>query len=433
MQDAFKAYLLGNGTEPTPAGIGLKPDVPLSCVSGKCQWNSYQSLGICGKCADMASSSLVWTCSVGSQDWTSRSVPSNRNTTVCGWHLNTGNSSSSTLMSGYVWNGTSRTRGETLISRIFPLANPITGVPYPIKIPSAFSDVQYPILNFFFATTLNGKEAMTATNPPIAQECSVYWCVQNLSTSYFVGNFSQEIKSEFHIAQDFGFPWTPAKNESTVAQFLVDIVLTHPDSKETFTVSNVSHTEILAVVQPLTPSFVTLGKNETTPLFNFFSIQSGAGSRTATLDNNPWAGRNISQHIGSMANELTNVLRSIRQSSIQLTGESWQDETIIVVRLEWLTLPLVVLVSSLGFLTATIMKTLEQRQYVAVWGNSATAVLINGLPGSVRDKINALGEDVDVEEKVHALPVQLQSRHNGWNIRNTLSPNMANIWRDQSR
>jgi hypothetical protein len=69
-QVTFK-YFYYNGNQPVFFGNGTRPDIPLSCPSGRCDWDPYESLGFCSACADV-SYLLTFACLSTKLDWISR-------------------------------------------------------------------------------------------------------------------------------------------------------------------------------------------------------------------------------------------------------------------------------------------------------------------------------------------------------------------------
>lgn len=63
-------YFYNNGTEPVPFGNGTRPSIPLSCPSSRCEWEEYESLGVCSACSDV-SHLLTYSCLTTRLDWLS--------------------------------------------------------------------------------------------------------------------------------------------------------------------------------------------------------------------------------------------------------------------------------------------------------------------------------------------------------------------------
>lgn len=63
-------YFYYNGNQPIPFGNGTRPDIPLSCPTGRCEWDPYDSLGFCSACTDI-SELLEYACLTTKLDWIS--------------------------------------------------------------------------------------------------------------------------------------------------------------------------------------------------------------------------------------------------------------------------------------------------------------------------------------------------------------------------
>jgi hypothetical protein len=64
-------YFYYNGNQPVLFGNGTRPDIPLSCPSSRCDWEPYNSLGLCSACTDV-SYLLRYACLTTKLDWISR-------------------------------------------------------------------------------------------------------------------------------------------------------------------------------------------------------------------------------------------------------------------------------------------------------------------------------------------------------------------------
>jgi hypothetical protein len=75
-----------NGNQPVAFGNGTRPEIPLSCPSSRCDWDAYDSLGLCSACADV-SQLLTYACLTTKLDWLS-SVYFDQSSYPTGWsHL----------------------------------------------------------------------------------------------------------------------------------------------------------------------------------------------------------------------------------------------------------------------------------------------------------------------------------------------------------
>jgi hypothetical protein len=78
LRQATLKFFYYNGNEAIPFGSGKRPNIPLSCPSSRCEWDEYDTLGICSACADV-SELLTYGCLTTNLDWIS-SVFFNRTT-----------------------------------------------------------------------------------------------------------------------------------------------------------------------------------------------------------------------------------------------------------------------------------------------------------------------------------------------------------------
>ncbi|CAN9102599.1 unnamed protein product [Alternaria alternata] len=82
LRQATLKFFYYNGNKPVPFGSGDRPDIPLSCPSSRCEWDEYDTLGVCSACTDV-SELLTYACLTTNLDWIS-SVYFNRTTQPIG-------------------------------------------------------------------------------------------------------------------------------------------------------------------------------------------------------------------------------------------------------------------------------------------------------------------------------------------------------------
>ena len=433
-EDVAQKFYFGNGTTPIPAGVGFRPDVPLSCATEHCRWGSYETLAVCSKCKPMVHK-MEWTCLFGEVDWSRDSnvpqwlkfMPSagpNRNRTMCGWFLNA-TSSSPVLMNGFAQSPNSSLPEEILLTRILPLTNQITRVPFYNGVSPAFPDIRHPIGDFFYVTSADGSTASVLSSTyPIAEECAVYWCVQNLTSSYDAGHYVENITSEYHNTEEKEWPWVPA-DDGRIPNFMPNITMISPTSGTKFQVSNYTHIKALIVIEEISPSMQTTFDIKTDSPWLRFVISGNTGSRKSRLDpkrHNPFLGRSLGDHLQKMTTQFTYVLRSGDDGITLINGDTSGIQTIIIVKWEWFILPVTILLLSLAFLVGTMIKSAREQQHVGIWKTSAMATLLNGLPGGLQEKLNTDSSDASPFLKAQELRVGLRSNRHGWRLSNALSP-----------
>lgn len=110
---------------------------------------------------------------------------------------------------------------------------------------------------------------------------------------------------------------------------------------------------------------------------------------------------------------MTNAMRSNIESITTVPGLAYNKKQFVLVRWEWLTFPLALLVLILGFLIATVIRTSRDGQDdMGVWKTSAMPTLIYSLPQDVQQ--NLKGPDTSSgnmkKVKIRLLPSK------GWRV-----------------
>jgi hypothetical protein len=94
---------------------------------------------------------------------------------------------------------------------------------------------------------------------------------------------------------------------------------------------------------------------------------------------------------------MTNVVRS-GPSRTMLKGDAFVKETFIAISWEWLSFPFILLLLSLVFLVATMIKTSKDGD-MGLWKTSAMPTLIYGLPQDVRKELSSSRPDDSAYKK----------------------------------
>ncbi|KAF2456141.1 hypothetical protein BDY21DRAFT_323228 [Lineolata rhizophorae] len=436
---ALEPFFYGNGTKPVVFGNGTKAEIPLFCPTSNCTWEPYDSLGVCSTCEDV-SEFLYHSCLDQQVDWflnvTELEVDSNQpNRTACGYFFNaTGVNETGQvqppvpyLMNGYAVDPFTGEPGEALASRIFPLVNIMTRLPYSGG-SLLFHDYKNPIVDFLVSSPSNNTvESVYRQSPPVMQECRLYWCVKTFKSSYFYGEYREEVIKTFHNSTDAPFEWTleyepqwPYTNITPwdyTLTYDMDITMEPPGSNLTFSTSNKTAVQVTVVYDILAPSY-SVFQNSTAPVRLRYDNIIRPMVRDMSYD--PWLfHQNISLHVERMATAMTNVIRNNANTTDFALGEAWDYETYFHVDWAWITLPAVLLVTCFGFLVATIVQSLRERDLgVGIWKTSALATLLNGLPGNVQDKINnsARCANIDPRETARGIKVRLVQDQDRWRM-----------------
>jgi hypothetical protein len=400
LRPVVSQFFVDNGTKPIHFGNGTRPEIPLTCPTSDCTWPEYETLAICSECMDV-SNLLDYACLNTTVDWSAKhtgplNVTALSIKRVCGYFLNA-TSDAPVLMTGYIFEGTEEEPivGESLLMRTLPLTDMIDRTPY-YGGSINFRGVRNPILNALIASSANGTESLIKKDAPNMHECMLSWCVQTIKSSYVWGAYRENITSIYLNATGGPFPWTmlPVQLDGENGTFTIysqNISISPPDParnqsgnlgsmafNETYGMSNLTASNVMMTFDSHFPSYYTAMTPYEKPMLRYKNFLSGPSLRELAF--NPLlAPNNISDHMARLASAMTSVVRSSDRSNQMLAGDAFIKENYVSIRWEWLSFPLILLVFSLVFLIATIMKTSEDSA-VGVWKTSAMPTLIYGLP-----------------------------------------------------
>jgi hypothetical protein len=371
----------------------------------------YDTLGVCSQCEDV-SAQLTFACLNSTIDWTIDAVGGyNASTrypkgTMCGYFLNA-TSQDPTMMSGYLIDGNGLP-GETLLTRTLPLTTIYDYKPFYGNGSIHFKEYRDSIADVMIVSAANGSAATVRHGiRPIAQECVLTWCVKTIWSSYDSGQYSEELLHTFQNTTEGSPPWTSVPfwsdfQSGTDNVYLDDINIdlgVTPEGRNItgYGTSNASASFIVAGFQEIFPAFYTVSVNSTVPSLRWKTWQNGpAWSRL--LEFNPWlAPNNVTRHFERLATAMTNVVRS-GPSRTMLKGDAFVKETFIAISWEWLSFPFILLLLSLVFLVATMIKTSKDGD-MGLWKTSAMPTLIYGLPQDVRKELSSSRPDDSAYKK----------------------------------
>ncbi|KAF1911260.1 hypothetical protein BDU57DRAFT_524284 [Ampelomyces quisqualis] len=409
MYPAVRPFFYGNGTQPVAFGNGTRPDIPLSCPTSTCTWPAYETLGVCSECTD-ASDLLEYRCVDTKIDWTTsytgyvneESGPSGM---VCGYFYDP-EDQRSILMSGYIANGTegSQTPGEALLVRTFPFTEltqklPISGGS--IK----FKHVRNPILDTLIVSSASTNDVYQS-KPPVSQECVVSWCVKTIESTYESGHYTEQVKSTYQNTTTGWFPWESTKlifPDGETVYFLIynqSVVIDRHNSApnasnsvifdDIYTINNVTVSNVQMLFEFIFPSYFTDHGPSGKPMLRYKDIWNSAAS-FRELPFSPWqAPNNVTRHLERMATAMTNTMRSLPGMPM-LDGAAYSKQVFVSIRWGWLSFPIVLLILTLVFLVATIIKT-SSPGAAAIWKTSAMPALIYSLPKEAQGQLDHWGK-----------------------------------------
>jgi hypothetical protein len=421
----IRSYFYENGSPPVPFGSGLRPDIPLSCPSSRCTWPEYDTLATCSSCVDVSQDlNITYACLNTTIDWSAEwqgpltEVPYPTGM-VCGHFLNV-TSTTPVLLSGYIMqeNGTRNTTGEALLMRTIPLSDMDTKEPYYGTGSFSFKDIRYPITDGLIASAANGLDSVYRHEPPVVHECILSGCVHRLRSSYEWGVYSESINATFlDLAADpVPWPWTVTdKLYSYEPNITLEVpAVNSSDTNITYSVWNETAFDIMIIWDDFFPASYTAANMDSKPKLRLMNYPNGPS--TLFLDFNPWlAPNNITRHMERLASALTNVIRSNPKSYEILIGEAYNEEKFVHINWSWLIFPMLLLVLSLVFLVATIVKTSKDTD-TGIWKTSAMPALIYSLPNDLQQGLATSVTSRSKKVRIKLMPKQ------GWRVSGQVQP-----------
>jgi len=166
---------------------------------------------------------------------------------------------------------------------------------------------------------------------------------------------------------------------------------------------NTTSFKVWEVWQEIAPSTFTLpvyqnpavpvdGVPQSGPVFKFWWF--GFPPRVAQMYNlnSPWAPpNNVSQHMTNVVTVMNQVLRrnslSMGRRDDAAVGKAYIYMVLVEIRWKWLSLPLILLMFSLMFLVATVVRSSRDQDNIGIFKTSALAILFNGLGDDVQERV----------------------------------------------
>jgi hypothetical protein len=393
IQAIADTFFVANGTQPVPFGNGTRPDIPLSCPTSSCTWPPYNTLGMCSQCAEV-SQLLQYACLYTRVDWTSglnSTLSSYPNATQCGYFLNV-TSAHPIMMSGYLIGPQGQPVGETLVMRTLPLiSNPLRDPLWGGSI--NFKSTRNPIINVLVSSTVN-KFQVHANTAPVLHECVLAWCVQRIESFYSLGTYHEDITDTYQNHSVGISPWsTLVLSDGTDTTYLENFTIHAPSaglntSEDKWGIDNFTMINTIMIFDRMFPAFTTNTNDSALEVLRW-RLGHPTEVRIKVLKTNPWMlPNNVTRHFERLATAVTNAIRSTSYSNELLAGDAFITETYVAVRWAWLSFPLAMLVLSMVFLIATIVKTSrDTHAAVGVWKTSAMPTLMYGLPQGTRPNL----------------------------------------------
>ncbi|KAI4642984.1 hypothetical protein J4E93_007053 [Alternaria ventricosa] len=450
LRQATLKYFYYNGNKAVPFGSGNRSEIPLSCPSSRCEWDEYDTLGVCSACEDV-SELLTYACLTTNLDWISSAF---RNTTTqsigssCGYWINA-TSEAPILMSGFR-TGTaaanSSDKDEALLLRTLPLSPAVSSV-NPLSATPLFGgsinykDIYLPFLDAIIVSAADGTASSVYNGErPVAQECMLSWCVKTLKSTYDSGDYEETVIKTFlnRTARQRSYPWTgwpvwSLGEETFFSEFRGNLSIHPPGTDPTiddFGMSNETFARTQALFDEIFPSTITVANAVSKPWWRI-RISEWGRNQLHPFTFCPWlAPNNVTQYLERLATSMTNVLRT-HNSHDFVRGRAYSQTTFIAVHWEWLTFPLTLFLFSLLFLAATIYKTSKTVDSgMGLWKTSAMPTLLYSLPKDTQEAVASQGGwKKSPDEDSKKVKIRWLPKH-GWRVsgqvRMSSSPNTNN-------
>ncbi|KAF3006856.1 hypothetical protein E8E13_010804 [Curvularia kusanoi] len=425
-------FMYGNGTQAVQSGNSTRPEVPLSCPASNCTWPIYNTLAVCSQCVQMDAATLLsYACMDTRINWSAHAadpMEPDWSGRVCGYFINA-TSDEPTLMSGYVVDNDTKTEsspGEALLVRHLPLTNSLKQSLYGGSI--NFRSQRNATLDVLTVSAYNGVQSVYSKQAPIVHECALTWCVKSIRSSYVWGSYREEVTAVLQNTTSGPWPWSSfqipeEKGGGVYVTYLEDPTIEIPvpvDTLDSFTASthsfgssSLTAGNVMSNFDDWFPSSYTTTNISAKPALRLKNYM-GVPPKICILESYPWlAPNNIIAHMERLATAVTNAMRSNLESITLVPGLAYNQKQFVVVQWGWLAFPLALLLLSLGFLIATVVRTSKDApEHLSAWKTSAMPALIYSLPKNVQEDITSAQSSREQRRKVKVrlLP------HDGWRV-----------------
>ncbi|KAF2195305.1 hypothetical protein K469DRAFT_733964 [Zopfia rhizophila CBS 207.26] len=361
------AIFTGNGDVRPPPSI---------CPSGRCNWTTYSSLGVCHKCQDV-SNLLEYTCQNHTVMEYVGGTVSARN--PCGYQLN---GTFLVGVSGYK-------QGRTLSLSTFVANSQKNRSALDIYWNSTlYGNITNSIIDFYVAYTPGGPSEVQKNSTPVLLECLMSWCVKSLRSSHFGGFLREDIletsviRTNSQLSNIQGVEGSPAFSIVT-------------KERKTFTIGENTTEALRDKLQSTLPKLL-LDVN-----------QDSAGQFPGIWNFIQRPPYDINPYLENLTTAMTNNMRSIVNGTETIVGAAWGSEKYVTIRWEWITLPAALLIGSFVFVCTTIVR--SRKQNAAAWKSSALATLLHGLTEEARGQFEPNASPSEIEALSRKLHVRLSS------------------------
>lgn len=370
-------------------GQGDTPGTIKDCPTSNCTFPAFDSLSICSSCSEMPKL-LEQGCYNSTGDWLSESSPygaTTPNITACGWFWRIPGRPP-ILMTGYQQNDDGSV-GEGLTMRMVPLRDLITRKAIVPDGSINFKDINNPIVDFVVAA-VGGLGEAYQNKSPVVHECQMHWCVNSYKSNVWQGVLEETASRQLELdSNDAASPWQDP------SWYKPNFTLTTPDpnsvtgERSTYGLNNVTARTTLQIWDTWLPSTL-IGKSASSAQLLKWQWRTGFSLRP--MDTARWLPpNNVSEFVSNIARATSNqVRRTVNQGDTRaetVQGTAWSQRTLVQIRWYWISLPVILLVMSLGFLLTTIIRSAKEDEMIGVWKTSALPVLLSEVGSEIQERV----------------------------------------------
>ncbi|KAK5053886.1 hypothetical protein LTR84_001848 [Exophiala bonariae] len=386
-----------------------------TCETGNCTWSElYNSLGMCGQCADVSTSlqktcgSYMGTVGVSQMDDTAgflTTVPANTTLPYCTYSLPNGLSISSQSMS-YDYYGSytylNVSSSSLNVSAFGNIGNTVSVLSMlrPEWVPKFVNGTENPKLSVS-QDTYGWIKSVEAT------QCSMYFCVKEFNGTVSQGKFTEMVVGTVQNDTASSIYAIDQNNLFDVPSLNLTINVQNRSQSSNFNISGYAY-------QGMSIPFDTWWDGNTTGNINAMVANSNIKEYSSYLiqlldglDSN-----SLNRTIENIAVSITNNIRTASNEFVAGQTVLWTPVVVVVWR--WLALPVSLLVLALVFLLCTIV--ISSKEDAKLWkGNSLTS-FYHPLSSEGRHQLVPVENPRQMEEVAQNLRVRWMQTEKGWRL-----------------
>jgi len=274
------------------------------------------------------------------------------------------------------------------------------------------------LVDFILASTPGGFDGAVANATPTVTECEVHWVVNLLNATVSGGILKEETLKTLEFPSDLSNPWDPTNSNVYLANF--SMVLPDPHSftglTSDFGMDNVTARKNWQVFAEFMPSTLLRPSSQnpvqTGPVLKWSWLTVPTWLLTIPSGTLIWeAPANVSELLGVAINTMNQIARRNPNSASGThnvaEGTAFKTVVLVDIRWVWISLPVILLLFSLMFLVATVIRSKKAEDHIGIWKTSALAILFNGPGEDVQNHVGTSSKMGYTRAKAKELKVQL--------------------------